>query len=94
MSDSYIQKLKQLGLIEHLREDMGECEICVEVKLAKKNWITYLVHFDLGDFKSTIGRGGKQFYMTFLDNYFKYTRVFLLREKDEVCDFLSNIRGK
>ena len=28
-------------------------------------------------------RGGKQFYITFIDDYSRYTRVYLLRNKDE-----------
>ena len=31
-------------------------------------------------------RGGKRFYITFIDDYSRYTRVYLLRNKDEVRD--------
>ena len=31
-------------------------------------------------------RGGKRFYITFIDDYSRYTRVYLLRNKDEVMD--------
>ena len=35
-------------------------------------------------------RGGKKFYVTFIDDYSRFTRVYLLRNKDEVFDmFLS-----
>ena len=31
-------------------------------------------------------RGGKRFYITFTDDYSRYTRVYLLRNKDEATD--------
>ena len=31
-------------------------------------------------------RGGKQFYITFIDAYSRYTRVYLLRNKDETIN--------
>ena len=31
-------------------------------------------------------RGGKRFYITFIDDYLRYTRVYLLRNKDEEMD--------
>lgn len=31
-----------------------------------------------------MARGGKRFYMTFRDNYLRYIRVYLLRNKNEV----------
>ena len=31
-------------------------------------------------------RGGKRFYITFIDDYSRYTKVYLLRNKDEVRD--------
>ena len=35
-------------------------------------------------------RGGKKFYVTFIDNYSRFTRVYLLKNKDETFDlFLS-----
>ena len=31
-------------------------------------------------------RGGKRFYITFINDYLRYTRVYLLRNKDEARD--------
>ena len=31
-------------------------------------------------------RGGKRFYITFIDDYSRYTRVYHLRNKDEATD--------
>ena len=38
---------------------------------------------DLADFKNTISKEGKKYYLTFIDDFSRYTRVYLLRTKDE-----------
>ena len=49
-----------------------------------------LIHSDLGDLKQTMTRGGKKFYVTFIDDYSRFARIYLLRSKDEAFDmFLS-----
>ena len=37
-----------------------------------------LIHSDLGDLKQTMTRGGKKSYVTFIDDYSRFTRVYLL----------------
>ena len=41
---------------------------------------------DPGDLKNTMTRGGKRFYITFIDDYSRYTRVYLLINKDGAMD--------
>ena len=49
-----------------------------------------LIHYDLGDWKKTMTGEGKKFYVTFIDDYSRFTRVYLIRNKDEAFDmFLS-----
>jgi hypothetical protein len=87
-----IKRMKQLSLIPNLtNSEHPKCEICVEAKHFKKPFKTVersselleLIHSDLGDFKNTISRGGKRYYITFIDDYSRYTRVYLLSSKDE-----------
>ena len=33
-----------------------------------------------------MNRGGKRFYITFIDDYSRYTKIYLLRNKDEARD--------
>ena len=75
-----------------------KCEICVESKLTKKSCpsvqceteLLGFVHFDLADLKQTITRGGKSYFLIFIDDYSIYTKVYLIRHKDEMFDmFLS-----
>ena len=88
-----VKKLKNLSLIPSFSDtSFDKCEICVEAKHPKKCFnknvvrtskLLELIHSDLGDFRSTMSRGGKHYYITFVDDYSRYTRVYLLKSKDE-----------
>ena len=64
--------------------------MCATSKLTKKTYwsmsretkLLELIHFDLGDLKQTRTRGGKKFNVTFIDDYSRFTRVYLLRNKN------------
>ena len=96
---SYIQKLQQLGTIVASNSTCpNKCEICVESKLTKRachsvqreSELLSLIHTDLGDLKQTMTRGGKKYYVTFIDDCSRNTRVHLIRNKDEAFNmFLS-----
>ena len=91
---SYIKKTCELSLIPKLfLENLGKCEVRVKSNtkksckpLEKESELLSLIHSDLGDLKNTMTNGGKRFYITFTDDYSRYTRVYLLRNKDEVMD--------
>ena len=53
-----------------------------------------LIHSDLGDLKQTMIRGGKKFYVTFIDDYSMFTIVYLLRNKDETFDMFLNYKDE
>ncbi|RVW36179.1 hypothetical protein CK203_100388 [Vitis vinifera] len=44
--------------------------------------------------KNTMSKGGKRFYITFIDDYSRYTRVYLLRNKDEARDIFIQYKNK
>ncbi|XP_075080437.1 uncharacterized protein LOC107771575 [Nicotiana tabacum] len=49
-----------------------------------------LIHTDLDDLKQTMSRGGKRYYVTFIDNLSTYTKLYLLRNKDDAFNaFIS-----
>ena len=52
-------------------------------KKQRSSGLLELIHSDLGGFKNYTSRGGKKYYMTFIDDYSRYTRVYLLSSKDE-----------
>ena len=39
-------------------------------------------------------RGGKKFYATFIEDYSRFTRVYLLRNKDEALDMFLSYKAK
>ena len=43
--------------------------------VSKETKLLELIHSDLGDLKKTMTIGGKKFYVTFIDDYSKLTRV-------------------
>lgn len=51
-----------------------------------------LIHSDLADFKSTPSKGGKLYYVTFVDDFSRYTRVYLLKSKDETTDIFMKYK--
>ena len=100
---SYMKKMVELSLIPKLSlENHRKCESCVESKTTKKSCksveresdLLSLIHSDLRDLKNTMTRDGKQFYITFIDDYSRYTRVYLLRNKDETRDVSINYKNK
>ena len=88
-------KMKESGIINSLSEtNMDKCEICAETKITKKpcksiyreTELLGLIHSDLGDLKHTITRGGKRFYVIFVDDYSRFIKLYLLRSKDEALE--------
>ncbi|KAL4385517.1 hypothetical protein GQ457_15G014800 [Hibiscus cannabinus] len=55
--------------------------------LIEKTELLELVHTDLADFRNTKSKGGKLYYITFVDDFSRYTKVYLLRTKDEAENF-------
>ena len=97
---SYIKKMWYLALISATSDAcLNKCDICIESKLTKKSCplvqqreseLLSLIHTDLGDLKNTMTRGGKKYYITFIDDFSRFTKVYLIRNKDEAFDmFLS-----
>jgi hypothetical protein len=91
----YIKKMKESGIINSLSEtNMDKCEISAEAKITKipcksiyrETELLGLIHSDLGDLKHTMTRGGKRFYVIFVDDYSRFTKLCLLRSKDEALE--------
>jgi hypothetical protein len=77
---------------------MKKCQIYAETKITKmkcfsvnrKTELLNLIHIDLDDLKQTMTRGGKRYYVTFIDDFSRFTKLYLLRNKaDAFSTFLS-----
>ena len=79
-----------------------KCEICVETKLTKTPFHSIersskpfeLIHSDICGFKSIQTRGGKKYFITFIDDYTRYNYVYLIRTKDEVLKTLIQYKNE
>jgi len=88
-----INKLRNMRLIpNNIIEKCLKCDICVEAKFTKKSFkstttrkteLLKLVHSDLADFKNIVSKGGQKWYIIFVDDYSRHTKVYLLKSKDE-----------
>ncbi|KAL4279844.1 hypothetical protein GQ457_03G013810 [Hibiscus cannabinus] len=76
--------------------NFNKCEIFVEANHAKPHFKTVsnrktelleLINTYLADFRNTEIKGGKHYYITFLDDFSRYTKVYLFRTKDEAENF-------
>ena len=74
------------------KENCSKYDVYVEPKFAKnpfksittrKTELLELVDSYLVDLKNAMSKGGKNWYITFVDDYSKYTKVYLLKYKDE-----------
>ena len=71
-----------------------KCEICVESKMTRlpfhsverKTEPLDLIHTDICDLKFVQTRGGKKYFITFIDDCTRYCYVYLLRSKDEAVE--------
>jgi len=87
----------------NITEKCLECDICVEAKFAKKPFksittrktqLLELVHSNLADFKNTVSKGGKKWCITFVDDYSRYTKIYLLKSKDEAEEMFLKYKAE
>ena len=72
----------------------SKCQICVESKYVKHSYKSVarntnrleLIHTDIFDMKSTLSRGGKKYFIIFIDDCTRYCYVYMLNSKDEAID--------
>lgn len=75
-----------------------ECEVCLQSKMSRKTFKKVkatttkkcfdLIHTDLCGPMRTMTHTNRKYILTFIDDYSRYTTIFLLREKSEVNDKL------
>ena len=82
----YFLKINFLSLIYGLNSSsINKYEICVEAKTIKKTCgfikteteLLSLIHTDLEDLKQTMIKGGKKYYVIFIDDFLRYTKFNL-----------------
>lgn len=89
-----LHHMSNLNLIPSIDKNVNKCNTCMLTKITRMPFpkiertseILNLIHSDLCDFHSTPTRGGKSYYVTFIDDYSRFCYVYLLNHKHEALD--------
>ena len=92
-----IKNISKLGIIACSNESTEKCEICVKSKMAKKHFpnvernsqLLEPIRSDICELNGVLTRGGKRYFITFIDDFSRYTYVYLMRTKDEAFDMFK-----
>ncbi|XP_077215490.1 uncharacterized protein LOC143850059 [Tasmannia lanceolata] len=85
----------KLTLIPKYENDLVDrCKTCMQTKIITKSFpkvdrtsnLLDLIHSDVCDIHSVPTKGGKKYFVTFIDDYSRYCYVYLLSHKDEVLE--------
>ena len=82
------------GYITYRNDNHYKCEICIQAKMTKlpfpkserNSEILQIIHSDICELNGNLTRGGNRYFATFIDDYSRYTYVYLMKHKDEVFD--------
>ena len=98
--------MSSLELIPRLSKDFEKCETCSQAKITKRlhksvvrnTELLELIHFNLCEFEGILARGGNRYITTFIDDFSKYTIVYLLKNKSDAFekfqDFLKEVENQ
>jgi hypothetical protein len=93
-----------LNLILNLSIVKGsKCQSCVQSKqprkphkVAEKRHLTplELIHSDICEMNGVVTEGGQRYFMTLIDDAFRYCYVYLLKTKDEALNCLKTYKAE
>ncbi|KAI3735559.1 hypothetical protein L6452_15065 [Arctium lappa] len=98
-----LQKMIKLDMLPKCSIDkLSKCEICIKAKytnhshksVEKSNEVLRLIHTDLCDFKATPSRGGKNYYITFINDCIKYCHEYLIPTRDEALNMFKTYKAE
>ena len=98
-----LRRLINLNFIPKIKIDPHyKCETCVESKLTRSSFHSVerdtepldLIHTDICDLKYVPTRGGKKYFITFIDDSTRYCYVYLLRSKDEAIEVFKHYKNE
>jgi len=88
--------MMSLNLIPKSSIDLKQkCETCIQAKQPRKGFTTCieretnfleLIHSDVRDSNDVLARDDKRYFITFIDDFFKYCYVYLVNHKSELFD--------
>lgn len=85
------------GLISYTDNETDKCEVCIRSKMMKKlfpsversSQVLDLVHSDICELNDILTRGGKRYFITFIDDYSRYLYVYVLKSKDDLLNMFK-----
>lgn len=94
INSRYVGIMSSLGLIPRLSKDFEKCETCSQAKITKRphksvvrnTELLELIHSDLCEFEGILTRGGNRYIITFIDDFSKYTTIYLLKNKSDAFE--------
>ena len=98
-----MHKLMKLELLPRFNIDANhKCETCVESKLTRSSFHNIerntepleLIHSDTCDLKYVQTRGGKKYFVTFIEDCTRYWYGYLLRSKDEALEKFMHYKNE
>ena len=96
----YMKYMSKHELISYKQDVHNKCEIYIESKIRKKPFpstnrnsqLLELIHSDVCELNDILTRGGKRYFITFIDDFSRYTYVYLMRNKDEAFDMFKKYK--
>lgn len=85
------------SLISYEHDNKQTCEVCIQAKMVKKHFpsvkrslgILELVHSDICELNGMLTRSSNRYFITFIDNFSRFTYVYLMKNKDQAFDMFK-----
>lgn len=102
ISKSTMKRLLKCDMISYNEKDAYKCKTCIESKMIKKPYqrvnrtsnILELIHTDICELNGMLTRGGNRYFITFIDDYSRYTYVYLIKHKHEAFDMFKTYKNE
>ena len=94
INNKYMKNMSGLGLIPKLENELEKCKICSMTKIIRKphklvernTELLELIHSYICEFEGHLTRGGNRYFITFIDDFSKYSYVYLLKNKSDTFE--------
>jgi transposase InsO family protein len=100
----YVSRLANLNLIPKFDLVKGsKCQVCVQSKQSRKPHKAAearnlapldLIHFDLCEMNNDMTKGGKRYFISFIDDSNRFCYVYLLKSKDEALHYFKTYKAE
>jgi hypothetical protein len=100
----YLMRLANMNLIPKFNVIKGsKCHVCVQSKQPRKPHkvaearnltLLELVHSNLCEMNGNLTKGGKRYFMTFIDDCTRFCYVYLLKTKDEALNYFKAYKAE